>query len=281
MAKAIAIVAACLLLGASACEADGEAPRTLITGPRVLAIKAQPPELPPGASTTVSILVAGTEGQAMTVAWSRCLLGPLPGQASNPDCVANLQAPYIEPIGEGTTITTTMPADITAEALGQPDASGGVYLTLVARVTVGTQSLPAVYRLRLATGSASDGNENPTLSGVSATGASGTALLDEATPLLVRQGDELTLNAVLEAGSEQTYIAPMVGSLGGQVRETERTSWFSSAGEFDDDRTEQGQRTVLSLDQFLPAPGSIIDIYAVAHEERGGVDFVHRTLRLE
>jgi hypothetical protein len=267
------------VLATSACEADGEAPRTLISGPRVLAIKAQPPELPPGASTTLSILVAGTQGQSATVAWSRCLLGPLPGQASNPDCVANTEAPYIEPIGEGTTITATMPADITAEALGQPDASGGVYLTLVARVTVGTQSLPAVYRLRLGTGS--DGNENPMLTGVSASDASATTLLDEATPLPVRQGDKLTLNANLAPGSEQTYIAPMVGSLGGQVRETERTSWFSSAGEFDDDRTEQGQRTVLSLDQFLPAPGTIIDLYAVAHEERGGVDFVHRTLRLE
>ena len=83
------------------------------------------------------------------MAWSRCRLAPLPGQASNPDCVANPQAPYIEPIGEGTTITTTMPADITAEALGQPDASGGVYLTLVARVTVAAESFAAVYRLRL------------------------------------------------------------------------------------------------------------------------------------
>ena len=73
----------------------------------------------------------------------------------------------------------------------------------------------------------------------------------------------------------------MVGLSGGQVTETERTSWFSNAGDFSDDRTEHGQRTVLSLDELLPAVGSIIDIYAVAHEERGGVDFVHRTLRLE
>jgi hypothetical protein len=278
MAKAIAIIA-CLLLAASACEPDGEAPRTLVTGPRVLAIKAQPPQVPPGASTTVTILVAGTQGQAATVAWSRCLLAPLPGQASNPDCVTNAQASYIEPIGEGTTITTMMPADITADALGQPDASGGVYLTLVARVTVGAESLAAVYRLRLSTGS--DDNQNPTLTGVTASDGSATESLDEATPRPVRQGDKLTLNAVLAPGSEDTYIAPMVGDLGGQVRETERTSWFSSAGEFDDDRTEIGQRTVLSLDQFLPAPGTIIDLYAVAHEERGGVDFVHRTLRLE
>ncbi len=106
-------------------------------------------------------------------------------------------------------------------------------------------------------------------------------MLDEANPLPVRQGDRLTLTVLLAPGSEQTYVAPVVGLSGGQVTETERTSWFSNAGDFSDDRTELGQRTVLSLDELLPAAGSIIDIYAVAHEERGGVDFVHRTLRLE
>jgi hypothetical protein len=281
MATASAIIARsallAALLGAAACNNEDLAPRTYIAGPRVLAIKAEPPEVAAGGSTTVTILVAGTQGQTATVAWSRCLLAPLPGQASNPDCVANPQAPYIEPIGEGTTITTTMPTDITADQLGQPDASGGVYLTLVARVTVAAESLAAVYRLRFG----ASGNQNPTLMGVTASDMAGTTMLDEANPLPVRQGDRLTLNALLAPGSEQSYVAPMVGSSGGQVTETERTSWFSNAGDFSDDRTELGQRTVLSLDELLPAVGSIIDIYAVAHEERGGVDFLHRTLRLE
>ena len=225
----------------------------------------------------MTILVVGTQGQTATVAWSRCLLAPLPGQASNPDCVTNPQAPYNEAIGEGTTITTTMPADITADELGQPDASGGVYLTLVARVTVAAETFAAVYRLRFGTG----GNQNPVLVGVTASGAAGTTMLDEANPLPVRQGDRLTLNSLLAPGSEESYVAPVVGPAGGPVKETERTSWYSNAGDFSDDRTEIGQRTVLSLDVLLPAVGSIIDIYVVAHEERGGVDFLHRTLRLE
>jgi hypothetical protein len=267
-----------VLLGAAACGNDDQAPRTFIAGPRVLAIKAEPPEVAAGGSATVTILVAGApQGQAVTVAWSRCLLAPLPGQASNPDCVANPQAAYIEPIGDGTTITATMPADITADQLGQPDASGGVYLSLVARVTVAAESFAAIYRLRFGTG----GNQNPVLTGVSASDAAGTTLLDEATPLAVSQGGLLTLNAVLAAGSEQSYVTPVIGTSGGRVTETVRTSWYSTAGDFSDDRTQQGQRTVLSLDELVPAVGSIIDLYAVAHEERGGVDFLHRTLRLE
>ena len=105
MARAIAIIARLALLtvvlGAPACGNDDEAPRTYIAGPRVLAIKAEPPEVAAGGSTTVTILVVGTQGQTATVAWSRCLLAPLPGQASNPDCVTNPQAAYNEPIGEG------------------------------------------------------------------------------------------------------------------------------------------------------------------------------------
>ncbi len=279
MVRAIAIVTA-LLLAAPACEGDNDAPRTFIVGPRVLAIKAEPPEVPAGGSATMTILVAGTQGQAFTVAWSRCLLAPLPGQASNPDCVTNPQAPTVEPIGEGTTVTATMPADITADALGQPDASGGVYLTVVARVTVtATEPFSAIYRLRL--GAATGGNQNPTLLGVTASDAATTTMLDEATPLVVHEGDRLTLNALLATGSGERYMAPVVGMSGGLVSETVRTSWFSNAGDFSDDRTDVGQRTVLSLDKLLPAVGSIIDIYAVAHEERGGVDFLHRTLRLE
>ena len=94
----------------------------------------------------------GTGAETPSVSWLRCRRAPRPGEAINPDCVDTAQADYLEPIGDGTTITTTMPATSRPAALGQPDASGGVYLTLVARVTVGGQSLVATYRLRLATG---------------------------------------------------------------------------------------------------------------------------------
>jgi hypothetical protein len=79
----LVLVAAALLAGG--CQEDDEVPRSFIGGPRVLAIKAEPPEVAPGQSSTVTILLAGTEGQTPAVSWSACLLPPLPGQASNPD----------------------------------------------------------------------------------------------------------------------------------------------------------------------------------------------------
>ena len=110
-----------LALACGGCKPDDELPRTLINRPQVLAIKAEPPSAPPGGSTTRH--GAGrrdTAAKTPSVSWARCRRAPRPGEAINPDCVDTAQADYLEPIGEGTTITTTMPADITAAALGSP-----------------------------------------------------------------------------------------------------------------------------------------------------------------
>jgi hypothetical protein len=81
MAAAIAIIARlpllAVLVGAAACGSEDQAPRTFIAGPRVLAIKAEPPEVAAGGSTTVTILVVGTQGSA-TVAHAAA--APLPGR---------------------------------------------------------------------------------------------------------------------------------------------------------------------------------------------------------
>jgi hypothetical protein len=263
------------------CEADDEEPRTLISAPRVLAIVAEPPEVPPGASSTVTAMIVGTP-QAPTITWTRCRLAPLPGQSTNTDCVTNLQASYNEPIGQGATVTATMPADATPESLGQPDASGGVYLSLIANVTAGADSFVGVYRLRLGPGAA--GNQNPVQGVVFVDEGAATVPLDEAAPLSVRPGDRLALGVDLLDGSVQTYDSPIGGLSGGggPIQESLRTAWFSTAGDFSNDRTNDAQpRTVLILDEFLPPAGSTIDLYAVTRDERGGCDFAHRTLRLE
>jgi hypothetical protein len=236
--------------------------------------------VPAGGGTTVSALIAGTGAELASVSWFRCRRPPRPGEAVNPDCLGVAQADDLEPIGEGTTIATTMPADVTPEALGQPDASGGVYLTLVARVTVAGQTLPATYRLRLQSDTANataDANHNPTLTGLALVDAAGRATpLDEAAPPTVQTGDRLTLQVLVADGSVETYPAPLGGA---PMAETLRTSWFSSAGKFSHERSEGPQAsTVLELDELLPPPGSAIDVFAVIRDDRGGTDYVHRTV---
>ena len=260
------------------CTPKGDIPRTLIVKPRVLAIKAEPPQAAPGESTTVTALIVGTGGETPAVSWARCRRAPRPGDTINPDCFTEAGAAYLEPIGEGPTITTAMPAGVTADQLGEPDASGGVYLPLIAQVTVAGQTLLASYRLRLSSGD--DVNHNPALTGVLVLNANGdTSPLDPANPLVVYSRDHLTLTAGLADGSAESYPAALGG---GTATEMLLSSWFSSAGRFSQERTEATQpTTVLELDDLLPVPGTAIDLFVVTRDDRGGTEYVHQTLAFE
>ena len=262
------------------CQPTGDLPTSYVAGARVLAIKAEPPEIGLGESSSVTAWVVGTNGQTPTVSWSRCRRAPLPGQAMNPDCLANPQAAYVEPIGEGVTVTATMPADITAAALGLPDASGGVYLPLIARVTAGADQLIASYRLRLAQPGVPP-NNNPVITAVSVVDSSGSTPLDEAVPRVVHAGDTVTVGATFSSDSNESYLSPLGGQAGGPVAEVLTTAWFSSGGAVTTSPAAGDPTMNLRFDQLLPAPGTVIDLFVVARDERGGTDTAHRTFQLQ
>ncbi len=268
--------AGCLLFGLGGCQSFSDPPVSFVAGLRVLGIKAEPPQIAPSASTTVTALVVDTDGGTPAASWSQCLLPPLPGQTVNTDCVEGLAGAELQPIGDGLTIPFVMP-EVTAASLGTPDATGGVYLPLVAAVNASSQALTAVYRLRFA--DATPANTNPTIADVFSVDAAGTmSALDTSAPTAVHSGGALSLTVTFTPGSAQSYVAPD-GTL---TTETLTTSWFCTAGDLSFEKTSATQPvTVLHLDQRLPSSGAQIDLYAVAHDERGGTDFAHRTLLLQ
>jgi hypothetical protein len=273
----VVVCCACALLaGVAGCQSFTDPPVTFVAGLRVLGIKAEPPQIAPGASTTVAALTVDTEGSTPTASWSECFLPPLPGQTLNMACIDGSSAPELQPIGEGLTIPFVMP-QVTPDSLGAPDATGGVYLPLVAAVDASPQSLTAVYRLRLADAGAP--NTNPTIDGVFSIETDGTTSpLDPAAPLPVHSGEALSLTVTFAPDSAQTYTA----ADGTATTETLTTSWFCTAGELSVEKTSTTQpQTVLRLDQRLPSAGAQIELYAVARDERGGTDFAHRTLLLQ
>jgi hypothetical protein len=268
--------ASCVLVGLGGCQSFTDPPVSFVAGLRVLGIKAEPPQLAPGASTTVTTLVVDTYGGTPTASWSQCNLPPLPGQTVNTDCVDGSAGAALQPIGDGLTISFAMP-QVAAASLGAPDATGGVYLPLVEAVNASPQTLTAVYRLRLADDAPA--NTNPTIADVISIDAAGAmSPLDAATPMLVHSGEALSLSVTFAPDSAQTYTA----ADGTVTIETLTTSWFCTAGELSFEKTSATQpETVLHLDQRLPATGTQIDLYAVARDERGGTDFAHRTLLLQ
>ena len=273
---AAACGAGCVLACLGGCQSFSDPPVSFVAGLRVLGMQAEPPQIAPGASTTVTALVVDTDGGAPTSSWSQCNLPPLPGQTVNPACVDGSAGGDLQPIGDGLTIPFVMP-QVAAASLGAPDATGGVYLPLVAAVSATPQSLTAVYRLRLA--DAAPANTNPTIVGLFSVDAAGAmSALDATAPTTVHAGDALSLTVTFTPDSAQSYTA----ADGTVTTETLTTSWFCTAGDLSFEKTSATQpQTVLHLDQHLPSTGAQIDLYAVAHDERGGADFAHRTLLLQ
>ena len=272
--RTLVIAAALLWAG---CTDNPDPPVSFVVGLRVLAISAEPPQVSPGGVTQVTALVVDTTGRPVEVRWSRCTTAPLTGESVNQDCVTAETGPNLEPLGTGLSIAFTMP-QVAPGSLGEPDSTNGVYVPLVARVTDGADAVTAVYRLRL--GDNQPPNMNPTIATVDVVDAAGVAVaLDPATPRVVHAGDELTLQDTYAPGSDQTYL----GIANKSMTETLTTSWFSTAGELTVQRTSASQpRTVLRLTgKTLPNAGENIDLYAVAHDERGGVGYTHRALELQ
>jgi hypothetical protein len=284
------------LLAGTACHNGGDdyGPPAHVTGLRVLAIKAEPPEIAAGQSSVVTALAVDTQGRSLTASWTRCLGAPdggvtlivparvsvLPDATDDLDCFNVDSAAYLQPLGRGLTVDVIMP-DVPARALGAPDRTGGVYLPLRTDVSAGSDSITATYHLRLAT--ESPPNRNPRITGVvrvtaeaSDGGVTAATPLDDAHPVVVHAGDSLTLRLTVADGSAETYSAN-----GQSLTEYLVASWFATAGTWMKDVRPPDADAVLLLDQLLPPSGSAVAIWAVLRDGRGGVDYVERKVRFQ
>lgn len=263
----------------SACGTSFD-PESYVDGLRVLAIKAEPPEAAPGQSTTLTALAVDTAGSAITVSWTACTEPPLTGAGPiHQDCFDQDAAPYLIPMGTGLSVTGDIP-DVTPSDFGPPDAGGGLYLPIRVQARSASGAVDAAYELRLAQGAPP--NHNPQLLGVLTVPAVGPpAPLEEASPLEMHAGDEVTLRAVLSDDSAETYALAVAGQ-SSTATEIVSVSWFATGGSLSESVTGQPKPdTVWRADKHLPPAGTVIDLYVVAHDERGGTDYLHRSVLLK
>lgn len=262
---------------AAACGTSFEK-ASLVQGLRVLAIKAEPAEVAPGQSTTLTALAVDTAGRPLTLTWRACNEAPQLGLgAINPGCFDRDTAPYLLPLGSGSPLSAVIPA-IDPQTFAPADASGGIYLPLRLDAQAGADKLSAAYRLRLARGGTP--NQNPQLADAQIVSASGvpTSLVENAPPD-VHPGQNVTLRAIFAPGSAETYqvVEPQTQT----VTELLSASWFATAGSWSELITGEAKPdTVWTLDIHLPPPGSVIDVWVVGRDERGGSDFLHRAFVL-
>ncbi|HEY2749401.1 MAG TPA: hypothetical protein VGL86_32505, partial [Polyangia bacterium] len=125
---AAASIVLVLALAAGGCTRDFD-PSALVNKLRLLNVTAVPPNIPFGATTTLTA-TAFAPAATPTITWDACLLGPDPGSGSsiNQDCVDLPEGdPALVPYGAGDTVTATMPM-LDASMIGLPDETNGVYL---------------------------------------------------------------------------------------------------------------------------------------------------------
>lgn len=285
MRLSLALFLACAALGCS----DNFEPQYYVKDLRVIAVTADPPDIPPGATSTLTTTWANPGGPAPTFEWAVCGEPPSPTSGDiNPDCAANDMGAPLTPLpGNGPTVTVTMPT-LTIPQLGLPDPSGGFYLPVRALITAGGQNLVSFYRVRYFFGADSPNppNHNPALAGVftipeaDAGAAEQTALGPDDSPV-VHAGEKLHLRAVLTDDSAETYVNPLHGTTD-PVTEIVTMTWYTTAGSLEHNVTGQATPdTTLTFDKRLPPSGSPVTIWIVAQDERGGTNVTQRQLTFE
>jgi hypothetical protein len=290
-----ALCIAALAAAAAGCQAQFD-PASYVTGLRVLDIKAEPPELAPGETTQLSALyynnaVSSDAGAApITREWAYCTLPPPPGVAVNKACALDDDQPYIVPLAGQDPLAFVMP-QVDPTKLGTPDVTLGVYLPVRLRVHAGSDTLTAVYRLRFATG-LTPRNHNPHLLGMFIVAGPGfpdagieqpTPLDDANPPPPFHAGASIRLRATIDIDSWEE-----LQTIGGDQSmprldttvEQPRFLWYATAGTFNADVTKLDRPdTALTLDKHLEGLTQV-KVWVVVHDERGGSDFLERTLPL-
>jgi len=268
-----------LLLALSACAPSFVDEPWLVTAPRILAITAEPPEVAPGGTATLTAIVSG-EG---SLGWSRCDVSrPLAQNESvSVACLASARA---APEG-ALTFTLTVPAQACArfgpevasagDRPRDPDASGGWYQPVGAsfdgalvfafeRLTCAPANVSAevasAFRLARAP------NHNPVI---------GLTAQVEGTPVelgSLPMDREVELVPTLEAPEPYVLIDPATLTLSSAV-ETQETSWFVTAGTL-----SRASTRAAPTGWHAPAEPGTGTLWVVARDSRGGLGVLVRAI---
>lgn len=294
-----------ITLAASACRPDLPLTLSRVTGPRLLAVRAEPAEVAPGSRSALRALWVDERGSRMDagIQWWFCNerkplreLGPVSPRCAGGD--ADLQ-----PIGVGLDVNAAVPPDAcrlfgpdapestAEEPAGRPvdaDPTGGYYQP----IRLGTGEVPAVDRLRLVCGLAGATleqlvsyrtryrvNVNPAIASLHVIDGPELVPLERGANR-ARRGERLALRTAWptcgDAGctGAERYVAldPVTRSLADR-REAIRVSWFATDGDFGDDRTgrEEGDGATTSDNVWTaPAQSATVTMWLVLRDSRGG-----------
>lgn len=283
-----------ILAGCLPAEAERE---SLVIGPRILAVRSEPPESKPGESVVYEALVVTPEGEpeGAAVAWAFCA-APKPLTENGSVCSACL-GDAVRPIaGVSASVTATTPPDA-CSLFGpetppgdfrprDPDATGGFYQPVrlealdrtafvLERITCNLPNAPLDVAVELAARHVP--NRNPKLLALRAI-VNGTPASLEALPA----GADVRFEVGWSVEDAEVYPAfdPRKQALVEQ-REALRVSWYVTAGAFESDvtgRATDDMGTMVSNAWRAPDEPSRVFLWLVLRDGRGGTDFARYVL---
>jgi hypothetical protein len=302
------------LLGLAAGCSDSFPVYNELEGFRVLALRATPPAIREGESTTLDALVFVENGDLADVsyAWSYCPLRA--SSAAGGDCLVD-EATFAEALGLpaeavdfdlGTEPTATLNYPGSALAFRAACANqasseqaaffacdGGFPISVRAEVRHGEQTIVIQKEVKLVFDEADVAapNQNPRIGAVSVEQGKTETPWEEGAPATLELGTKYKVYARVGEGQseaftpEPTEIEPSPEP----QKEALYISWFVTSGETEYQRTSylDGEVAIEKLEEIewtLPKsgdePARTARFYAVLRDERGGVDWISRDAEL-
>lgn len=264
------VVMTVLALGLVACIQDFE-PAHRVQDLRVLAVRAEPPEITDPGTSILDALVVGGQGE-ITYRWELCAIPAPPGLGQ-----ACLVDAMLFPLGSDPTATVQIPDldDLVAAPETQGfflDLEAGLVVQVRLEVTDESgRSVQAVKSLSISRGQ--DLNANPTLLGMR---LDQSPWPDGETPV-VPISRLAHMEPAFDLDAAEAYEGPL-----GPTTESFLFSWFADGGRFDTDRTldtDPANRWTPPGDES-DAGTEEVRVWVVLRDGRGGVDWVARALQL-
>jgi len=306
------VLAGAGLLGA--CKPDLGSPPSLVTSPRILAVRGTPAESKPSdAPVTYDALIVGVDGRVATtdIGWALCK-EPHPPAESNIVSSACLAIPDDT---SGEMFAAPVPADactnfgplpsVPGARPADPDVTGGYYqpVRAVWHGSDGDETAFGLERVLCRIGSIAPTdvagkylsdyvpNNNPYLqSAVMDPDGTPMSLFTAGqttppAPAVVAAGQAVTLQADWIDGTAESFLVYDITShtLVTQ-REALRLSWFATGGVFEHDRSGRGDAETETFTRNLwtapPTPG-LVHVWLVLRDSRGGVDFAEAQIDVQ
>ena len=287
-----------LSLAAAGCyETPQFSPASLVDRPRILAVVAEPPEVTPGAPSTLSVLLAGADN--MSVKWRACSTFSSFGAGSQygeNTGDRGCGAAALE-LGEGRAVQ--LPAAVTAALFGNDELvraalgsqlpegvldqvrrSVGVAFSVEADVLVDGKRLRALKRVLVSENPEPARNPPPAAFNFGPRAvhqlASGsfTCVPDDVQPLRVQPGQKVVLSPLYDGADTQAdepwvEEAKLLDARGVPRERTEQAfySWFASKGSLEEGMTEAPER---DNRWTAPTESGCVDLWLVLRDGNGG-----------